>query len=48
MTITRTSGGAGLPAGLPLSLAAEAGGVCFISGMPALAPDGSFQAGDFA
>jgi hypothetical protein len=48
MTITRTTGGAGLPAGLPFSLATEVGGVCFISGMPALAPDGSFQAGDFA
>jgi 2-iminobutanoate/2-iminopropanoate deaminase len=48
MTIARTTGGAGLPAGLPFSLATEAGGVCFISGVPALVPDGSFQAGDFA
>jgi 2-iminobutanoate/2-iminopropanoate deaminase len=48
MTITRTTGGAGLPAGLPFSLATEVGGVCFISAMPALASDGSFQAGDFA
>jgi 2-iminobutanoate/2-iminopropanoate deaminase len=48
MTITRTTGGAGLPAGLPFSLATEVGGVCFISGIPALASDGSFQAGDFA
>jgi 2-iminobutanoate/2-iminopropanoate deaminase len=48
MTVTRIASGAGLPAGFPFSLATAAGGVCFISGMPALAPDGSFQAGTFA
>lgn len=47
MTITRTSAGESLPAGFPFSLAAEANGVCFISGMPALNPDGVFQAGTF-
>ena len=47
MTITRTTTGKGLPAGFPFSLAAEADGVCFISRMPALDPDGDFQAGTF-
>jgi 2-iminobutanoate/2-iminopropanoate deaminase len=47
MTITRTSTGPGVPAGFPFSLAAEANGVCFISGMPALDPDGVFQTGTF-
>ena len=47
MTITRTSAGPGLPTGFPFSLAAEAHGVCFISGMPALDPQGVFQAGSF-
>jgi len=47
MTITRTSSGPGLPAGFPFSLAAEADGLCFISGMPALDPDGQFVAGSF-
>jgi 2-iminobutanoate/2-iminopropanoate deaminase len=45
MTIKRTSSGPGLPAGFPFSLSAEANGVCFISGMPALDPDGKFVAG---
>ena len=48
MTIKRISSGPGLPAGFPFSLAAEANGVCFISGMPALDPDGKFAAGTFA
>jgi 2-iminobutanoate/2-iminopropanoate deaminase len=48
MTIKRTSTGPGLPAGFPFSLAAEAGGICFISGMPALDPDGTFVPGTFA
>jgi 2-iminobutanoate/2-iminopropanoate deaminase len=48
MTLNRTSSGPGLPAGFPFSLAVAAGGVCFISGMPALAPDGAFVPGTFA
>jgi 2-iminobutanoate/2-iminopropanoate deaminase len=47
MTIKRTSSGPGLPAGFPFSLAGEANGVCFISGMPALGPDGKFVQGTF-
>ena len=47
MTIKRTSTGPGLPAGFPFSLAGEASGVCFISGMPALDPNGKFKAGTF-
>jgi 2-iminobutanoate/2-iminopropanoate deaminase len=47
MTIKRTSSGPGLPAGFPFSLAGEASGVCFISGMPALQPDGKFVPGTF-
>lgn len=48
MTIKRTHTGPGLPAGFPFSLAGEADGVCFISGMPALDQDGTFKAGTFA
>ena len=48
MTVTRTSSGAGLPAGFPFSFAGIANGVCFISGMPALDPDGKFVPGTFA
>jgi 2-iminobutanoate/2-iminopropanoate deaminase len=47
MTVKRTSSGPGLPAGFPFSLAGEANGVCFISGMPALGPDGKFVPGTF-
>lgn len=47
MTIKRIGAGPGLPTGFPFSLAGEAGGVCFISGMPALDPDGKFKAGTF-
>jgi 2-iminobutanoate/2-iminopropanoate deaminase len=47
MTIKRTTSGQGLPAGFPFSLAAEGSGVCFISGMPALDPDGTFHSGTF-
>jgi 2-iminobutanoate/2-iminopropanoate deaminase len=47
MTIKRTSSGPGLPAGFPFSLAGEANGVCFVSGMPALEPDGKFVPGTF-
>lgn len=48
MTIQRTRSGSGLPAGFPFSLASEANGVCFISGMPALDPEGTFVPGTFA
>ena len=48
MTIRRISSGPGLPAGFPFSLAAEGNGILFISGMPALAPDGTFVPGTFA
>lgn len=47
MTIKRTTAGPGLPAGFPFSLAGEADGVCFISGMPALGADGKYQPGSF-
>jgi 2-iminobutanoate/2-iminopropanoate deaminase len=47
MTIKRTASGTGLPSGFPFSLAAEAGGICFVSGMPPLGPDGRFVAGTF-
>lgn len=47
MTIKRTSPGAGLPAGFPFSLAAGAHGLCFLSGMVALDPDGRFAPGTF-
>jgi 2-iminobutanoate/2-iminopropanoate deaminase len=47
MMIERTNSGLGLPAGLPFSLASEANGVCVISGMPALDPDGKFVPGTF-
>lgn len=47
MTIKRTISGPGVPGGFPFSLATEANGVCFVSGMPALDPDGLFQEGSF-
>jgi 2-iminobutanoate/2-iminopropanoate deaminase len=47
MTITRTSSGPGLPGGFSFSLASEADGLCFISGMPALDPEGTFWPGTF-
>ena len=47
MTIRRTHAGPGLPTGFPFALAGEANGVCFISGMPALGPDGRYQEGTF-
>ncbi|MHC5797293.1 RidA family protein [Lacisediminihabitans sp. FW035] len=47
MTIARTATGDGLPAGLPFSLSAETNGTCFISGMPALDPEGKFVPGTF-
>jgi 2-iminobutanoate/2-iminopropanoate deaminase len=45
MGITRTTTAAALPAGLPFSLASDAGGVCFISGMPAMDHTGALVAG---
>ena len=48
MTISRIGSGPGLPAGFPFSLASEANGTVYISGMPALDPDGTFAAGTFA
>jgi 2-iminobutanoate/2-iminopropanoate deaminase len=47
MSITRTGAAAGLPGALPFSLAAAVDGICFISGMPALSPDGTFAVGTF-
>ena len=48
MTISRIGSGPGLPAGFPFSLASEANGLLFVSGMPALDPDGTFVPGTFA
>jgi len=48
MTISRIGSGPGLPAGFPFSLASEANGILFVSGMPALDPDGTFVPGTFA
>jgi 2-iminobutanoate/2-iminopropanoate deaminase len=45
MTITRIGTRPGLPAGFPFSLASEANGTLYISGMPALGPDGTFAPG---
>ena len=47
MTIKRVSSGPGLPAGFPFSLAGEANGILFISGMPALDAAGKFVPGTF-
>ena len=47
MTIKRVSSGPGLPAGFPFSLACEANGILFISGMPALDAAGKFAPGTF-
>jgi enamine deaminase RidA (YjgF/YER057c/UK114 family) len=43
----RISSGEGLPGGFPFSLASEAGGILYISGMPALGGDGKFAPGTF-
>jgi 2-iminobutanoate/2-iminopropanoate deaminase len=45
--IKRVSSGPGLPAGFPFSLASEANGILFISGMPALDAAGKFMPGTF-
>ena len=47
MTIKRISSGPGLPEGFPFSLASEENGIVYISGMPALGPDGTFVPGTF-
>jgi 2-iminobutanoate/2-iminopropanoate deaminase len=47
VTIKRVSSGPGLPAGFPFSLASEANGILFISGMPALDAAGQFVPGTF-
>jgi 2-iminobutanoate/2-iminopropanoate deaminase len=47
MTVTRIGTGPGLPASFPFSLASEAGGILYISGMPALGADGQFAPGTF-
>jgi len=47
VTIKRVSSGPGLPAGFPFSLASEANGMLFISGMPALDAAGKFAPGTF-
>jgi 2-iminobutanoate/2-iminopropanoate deaminase len=47
VTIKRVSSGPGLPAGFPFSLASEANGILFISGMPALDAAGTFAPGTF-
>lgn len=47
MTIKRVSSGPGLPPGFPFSLASEANGILFISGMPALDGAGKFAPGTF-
>ena len=47
MTIKRVSSGPRLPAGFPFSLASEANGMLFISGMPALDAAGKFAPGTF-
>jgi 2-iminobutanoate/2-iminopropanoate deaminase len=45
--IKRVGSGPGLPAGFPFSLASEANGILFISGMPALDAAGKFMPGTF-
>jgi 2-iminobutanoate/2-iminopropanoate deaminase len=47
VTIKRTGPGPGLPAGFPFSLASEANGILYISGMPALDTSGNFVPGTF-
>jgi 2-iminobutanoate/2-iminopropanoate deaminase len=47
VTIKRISAGPGLPSGFPFSLASEANGILFISGMPALDAAGKFAPGTF-
>lgn len=48
MTIRRINSGADLPTGFPFSLASEANGILFISGMPAVDSGGKFVPGTLA
>ena len=47
MSIEPTTSGPGLTRGFPFSLASAAGDTCFVSGMPALNPEGKYQEGTF-
>jgi len=47
MTVKRTISGVGLPAGFPFSLAAQAYGLCYLSGVIALDAEGEFLPGTF-
>lgn len=47
MVVGRTGSSSNLAGGFPFSLAASVGEICFVSGMPALGPEGSFVAGSF-
>jgi 2-iminobutanoate/2-iminopropanoate deaminase len=48
MSVKRINSRPGLPTGFPFSLSCDVDGTCFISGMPALDPDGKFVPGTFA
>ena len=47
MSITRTTSGPKLPTGFPFSLACQAQGLCFVSGMPALDAGGAYVPASF-
>jgi 2-iminobutanoate/2-iminopropanoate deaminase len=47
MATTRLAAAPGLPSTFPFSLAAAAESICFISGMPAVDPDGAYAPGTF-
>lgn len=47
MATTRLAAAPGLPTTFPFSLAAAAEGICFISGMPAVDPEGAYAPGTF-
>ena len=47
VSITRTAAAPGLPTGFPFSLASQAHGLCFVSGMPPLDPSGAYVEGSF-
>ncbi len=47
MNVKRTVSGTGLPAGFPFSLAAEAHGLCFLSGVIAFDAEGKYLPGTF-
>jgi 2-iminobutanoate/2-iminopropanoate deaminase len=48
LTVNGRGSGEAVPPGFPFNLAGQASGLCFISGMPALDPDGKFVPGTFA